>query len=270
MKSHRKAAVAGSFYSADPEILQADISQYLALSTLQAKEPVKFLIVPHAGYMYSGKIAGEAFAEVVKGNYRRVILLGPSHHFYFEGIVESDASFWETPLGPASIERLDHPEVDIRRDFHDPEHSLEVEIPFLKYLLPHVTFTPLLLAGPHSQAAVIADLLLQYNRDDTLWVISSDFSHVGPAFGYLPSQAGYESGVELDHKASQVIEQGKVKSFSSFLEQTQATICGALPILVAMHMRKELGCPHFQLKNYDCSGRQTGHHNSVGYAALFC
>lgn len=269
MKTHRNPAVAGMFYSSDPQKLAGDVEAYLSSSLKKSKEKVKFIIAPHAGYIYSGRIAGESFAEVAGQGYQKVIMLGPSHRYYFNGLAESDDAYWNLPTGEVKIRKIDDNRVEKNSDYHVNEHCLEVLLPFLKQLLPDADYSPILLSGHHKSAQQYAEVLMSHDDDETLWVISSDFNHVGPNFQHYPEHHGFSSGESMDLQAIDYITSGSIIDFSRFLEKTDATICGALPILVAMHLIQKMGRRTFEFKNYDCSGKQTGDVNSVGYAALF-
>ncbi|MDH5561423.1 MAG: AmmeMemoRadiSam system protein B [Deltaproteobacteria bacterium] len=269
MKSHRKAAVAGRFYPSNPKILSQEVKSFIDRSKHRTAYPVKFLIVPHAGYIYSGKTAGEAYAEITQNNYKKIVLLGPSHRYHFEGIAESGLSYWDTPLGSSEVLVLNSPHILKEQRYHQLEHSLEVQLPFLQYLKSGIALIPLLLSGNHQSAEEIASTLLQLDDKDTLWVISSDFNHTGPDFGHIPDQFGYKDGREMDLQAIKIIERGDIQVFRSFLEQTRSTICGALPILVAMLLIQSLSLRPFVFKKYDCSANMTGDIHSVGYGALY-
>lgn len=269
MKHLRKPSVAGMFYPSDRSALKQTIIKYISQSRIESKSKIKFLIVPHAGYTYSGKIAGEAYAEVRDQDYRHIILLGPSHRFFFKGMAASGSTAWQTPLGDIQIERPSIEGITESATYHQDEHCLEVQVPFISYLFPGSILSPILLSGPHSQAGGMAMSLSELDSEDTLWIISSDFNHTGPNFKHYPADFGFDSGEAMDRRSIDFITDGDIKGFSRFLESTQATICGALPILVAMHLIKKTKRSNFTLKNYDCSGRQTGDPSSVGYAALF-
>lgn len=269
MKSVRKNAVEGLFYPSDPDVLQSNISSFLKSSQKEATATVKFIITPHAGYSYSGMVAGAAYAELAPEQFSRVILLGPSHRHYFQGVAESVADEWESPLGSVEISHLNSGNIARSATYHSNEHCLEVQIPFIKYLKPSVRLSPLLLSGKRSQAETIARQLMQFDSDETLWIISSDFNHTGPSFQHIPEKVGYKSGEMMDREAIRIITDGNINEFSGFLEKTHSTICGALPILVAMHLIRFMNRQNFTFKKYDCSGNQTGDINSVGYAALY-
>ena len=270
MKLLRKPSVSGVFYPADSSALKSNVIKFISQAKLESKKPVKFLIVPHAGYSYSGKIAGEGYAEVRNRNYDHIILLGPSHRHYFNGMAESGEHAWQTPIGEIEVKKLNIREIETNSPYHRDEHCLEVQVPFITYLFPDAKISPILLSGPHAQAAKMAETLFPMDSEKTLWVISSDFNHTGPNFRHYPLDYGFSSGEAMDQRAIDFITGGDIEGFRRFLDETSATICGALPILVAMHLMKKLKLPNFTFKNYDCSGRQTGDSSSVGYAALYC
>lgn len=269
MTAVRTNTVEGLFYTSNPGELEKQVKIYIAESKRVADHPVKLIITPHAGYTYSGSVAGAAFAEIDGDSFNHVILMGPSHRHYFKGIAESTEDAWQTPLGRIEIAHLNSRHVKQNATYHSKEHCLEVQLPFIRHLMPHARLSPLLLSGDRSNAETIADQLIKFDTRQTLWVISSDFNHTGPSFQYIPRDVGYDSGKSMDMEAIQLITAGDISGFMSFLERTQSTICGALPILVAMHLVQIMGRNTFQFKEYDCSGDQTGDINSVGYGALY-
>ena len=268
MKSSRSPAVAGSFYPAQPEVLEAQVRSLLANRPKKSAKRPRFLVVPHAGYEYSGLVAASAFKEIEGESFDRVMLLGPSHHFWFEGAAATFDQVWKSPLGEFQITRP-QPWSLVETGYHKPEHCLEVMLPFLGLLCPKARLLPLLLSGGFGQAQKLAEALGPFVEPNTLWVISSDFCHVGPAFGFDPRSQGYKDGPALDQEAIGRIGALDVKGFESLVEQTGATICGALPILVAMRLIQRFGLGPLVFKEYDNSSRIGGSRNSVGYAAFF-
>lgn len=269
MNTSRRPAVAGMFYPGDPVSLSSTVNEFLSNSSKESSSPVKFIVVPHAGYVYSGQIAADSFVEVDPDIYDRVFVLGPSHRHYFSGLAESGDQYWELPTGSAAIQQLNDTRVLTKSEYHSSEHCLEVQFPFLLELFKDVSFSPILVSGKHAAIMQHADLLSDLDADRTLWVISSDFNHVGPNFQHHPKHYGYGSGESMDMQAIDYITAGDIAGFEAFLKDTDATICGALPVLIAMHMLKKLGRREFSFKSYDCSGNQTGDSNSVGYASLY-
>jgi AmmeMemoRadiSam system protein B len=181
----RPPAVAGRFYPSGREALAAEVARHLAAAgsgAIAAAPPA--LVAPHAGYAYSGPIAGSAFAAWQRSGFapRRVVLLGPNHYVPLAGIALPAASALATPLGtlpvPAAVvdELLALPFVSIDAAVHAPEHSLEVELPFLQVLFGEVEIVPLLVgeAGPEQVAAALA---IAWSGPGTAVVVSSDLSH---------------------------------------------------------------------------------------------
>jgi hypothetical protein len=179
----RQPAVAGSFYPADPEGLRAQVEALLDAARPPAVR-AKALIVPHAGYVYSGPIAATAYATLAPraGEIRRVVLLGPSHFVPLRGLALPGVQAFGTPLGRVEldldavrrIERL--PGVQTLAEAHASEHSLEVQLPFLQVALGDFRLVPLAVGEADAgQTAAVLDAL--WGGDETLIVISSDLSH---------------------------------------------------------------------------------------------
>jgi MEMO1 family protein len=186
----RTPAVAGTFYSGDSAVLEAEVDTLLAsaratpLAALRPGRQPKVLVSPHAGYLYSGPVAASAYARLAPWAeaIRRVVLVGPAHRAYVDGLATSSAQAWVTPLGEVAVdgwlrERVcAHPSVHVDDAAHAGEHSLEVQLPFLQRVLPCFTVLPLL-AG-RSTAALVADVLeLVCGGPETLVVVSTDLSH---------------------------------------------------------------------------------------------
>ncbi len=264
----RPPAVSGAFYPSEPQQLQAEVRGYLGAQSADSGSKPKFIIVPHAGYMYSGEVAAAAFIEVAGHEYDQIFLLGPSHHYSFAGAVLDSSQYWETPLGQVELVTPNEGNFAQNESYHGPEHSLEVQIPFIQELFPNLPITPLLLSGGMGQARAIAKEL-EPLKGNSLFVISTDFNHAGPRFGYEPEKLGWGTGTELDHKACALITEGDVAAFRAFNQQYQCTICGNLPIVTAMLLSQSWGLGKFKLKSYSNSGAKTGGPDSVGYAAFY-
>ena len=139
----RHPIVAGTFYPDDSELLKKMIQGFLDNATVEKhKSPVKAIIVPHAGYVYSGPVAAYAFKSIENYSYEKIILLGPSHHFSFDNLVSCAKAYWQTPLG--EVEQLSKndftklkrkKEIIESSEIHEQEHSLEVQLPFLQTVL---------------------------------------------------------------------------------------------------------------------------------------
>jgi len=183
MSSIRPAAVADMFYPGNPTQLRTEIQSMLAAASATGAAP-KAIIVPHAGYIYSGPIAASAYTQLIpaRNKIHRVVLLGPCHRVPLSGLATSSADFFETPLGTIPIDRelcdqiLKFPQVEEFDLTHAQEHSLEVQLPFLQQVLDKFTLLPLVV-GDASGTEVHEVLEAVWGGDETLIVISSDLSH---------------------------------------------------------------------------------------------
>lgn len=184
----RPPAVAGRFYPADPDRLEANIRRYLndadAPEDCEDYPLVKAVIAPHAGYSYSGPIAASAFVQLACSDIpvKRFVLLGPAHFAPVRGIALSGADAFDTPLGRVPVDEdgraaaLSLPGVTIDDDAHAPEHCLEVELPFLQELFLDFTIVPMLV-GEATSEEVAAVLEALWGGPETRIVVSSDLSH---------------------------------------------------------------------------------------------
>jgi AmmeMemoRadiSam system protein B len=212
MQRLRRAAVAGRFYPADAGELRSQVEDCLKAASggdLEKAPRPKGIIVPHAGYVYSGPIAASAYARIapLRGTVDRVVLCGPAHFARIEGLATTSAEFFETPLGPvavgaAAIEQLRlFPQVHVTDRAHEREHSLEVQLPFLQETLGEFQIVPLAIGDATvGDVAEVFDAL--WGGPDTLFVISSDLSHFHD----------YETARELDSATSLAIEEMRVDS----------------------------------------------------------
>lgn len=248
----RQPCVAGSFYPASEKELREKIRFFLKEGKdINFSGKLKALIVPHAGYIYSGKVAGAGFKLLQNKSFSEVILLGPSHYFYFEKVALAEEDF-KTPLGIVKRGDLSNwlkEEIFIKNQtLHQPEHCLEVVLPFLQETLKDFKLFALLLGEIEEER--LAETLTKFINQKTLLIVSSDLSH-----GY-----DYNSAVVLDKKSIEAI-----LNFS-FSQEIEA--CGKKPILTLMYLAKKLGWRPF-LIDYQNSGDTAGNKNQVvGYVAL--
>jgi AmmeMemoRadiSam system protein B len=256
----RRPAVAGMFYSDKPQELAAAVRAYVAEAAPPGMaKPPKAVVAPHAGYIYSGPVAGTAYAALApRGKeIERVILIGPSHRIGFPGVAASGASAFETPLGPVAVDREAVAllvKEGLAREFeaaHENEHSLEVQLPFLKQVCPNARMVPLL-AGDDDWRAVEKVLALLWGEGETAIVVSSDLSHYHD----------YATAQQLDADTAKTVE----RLAAGEVDFDQA--CGATGIngLLAMVADKGLACTTLDLRN---SGDTAGPRNRVvGYGAF--
>ncbi len=203
MHSIRQAAVAGRFYPADSAELRQQVQTFIAAAKPSGMLP-KALVAPHAGYIYSGAVAGSAYAQLqgCAERIKRVVLLGPTHRMAIRGLACSRADHFQTPLGSVPVERaaldaIRHlPQVHETDRPFEGEHCLEVQLPFLQTVLGEFQLVPLLV-GEASSDEVAAVLERLWDGEETLIVISSDLSH------YLD----YDSARAIDQETSNAIAQ---------------------------------------------------------------
>jgi AmmeMemoRadiSam system protein B len=274
-------AVAGSWYPASREMLSGLVDGLLDDAAARVRafpDPVAALIAPHAGLGYSGAVAAAAFCGLRGRALERVVLLGPSHHFGFPGAAVPDrAAAYRTPLGDVPID--DDAVAALRKaasfraddKVFEPEHALEAELPFLQRVLASdVPIVPVLLGGRAAPADVqrVAEALAPWWNASTLFVVSSDFTHFGLRFGYVPFHDDVPTRIrELDHRAIAAIEAGDAKGFTRYVDATGATICGRRAIDVLLTLMGAAG--RAKLLEYDTSGRMTGTwDHSVSYASM--
>ena len=277
----RKPAVAGQFYPEDPAQLRNTVERFLQVAPPRLPGALRALILPHAGYSYSGGAAGQGYALLRQGRgIERVVVAAPSHQMGFNGISLGDYAAFSTPLGDVSVDAAlcaelaaAHPLISCSREPHVGEHALEVQLPFLQLLLPEARLVPLV-CGQLSRADLrgLADALRgPLWNPQTLWVISSDFTHYGESFGYVPFTRDVPRRLEeLDAGAIEFIERLELDGFTSYVERTGATICGSVPIslllAVAEPEKERLGS---RLLAYTTSGRLTHDwENTVSYVAI--
>jgi len=234
----RPPALAGSWYPEGRASLVAAAELLMRAGAPLERAPQKpvALVVPHAGWPYSGPVAGTAFRLLRPGDFDRVVVMGPSHHQAFRGYAIDDATAYRTPVGEiplcagvfASLQGADARPVP---DAVGPEHSVEIELPFLQVALGRFCLVPIL-AGetdPDVERAFAARLA-KLDDGRTLFVFSSDFSHYGPRFDYQPLGALSPTVLPkiraMNERAIALISAVDANGFRSYLQETGNTICG--------------------------------------------
>jgi len=253
----RPAAVAGRFYPADPDELRRQLATCVPASQHDATAP-KALIAPHAGYVYSGPVAGHAYARLasVRGAIQRVVLLGPAHFVRLRGLALPEAGALETPLGRIPVDTAAAraiaglPQVSISDRPHAPEHSLEVHLPFLQQALGAFSVVPLVV-GDASFEEVEQVLEKLWGGPETLIVISTDLSHF------------------LDHAAARVMDAATAAAIEALDPEAIGfeQACGRVPLggLLRLARRQGMRIERLDLRN---SGDTAGpRHQVVGYGS---
>ncbi len=276
--TRRSPAVAGMFYPASAADLQAEVTRRLdqATATPPAGE-LMALIVPHAGYSYSAGVAAYAYRQLRSHHFDKVVVIGPSHHVGFGGAALSGEEEWDTPLGPVAIDRaageeltkLD-PDARVLEQAHAPEHSIEVQLPFLQATLGNFKLVPILMADfSEGNCRALSRALAEWARGrSVLLIASSDMSH-------YPS---YDDAVRVDKetlKAIQTLDAGSVaattrKLMAAGTAGLATCLCGEGPVETVLMAARLLGADKAKVLRYGNSGDIPGtpRDRVVGYGAV--
>lgn len=265
----RAPAVAGSFYPGSPDLLRRDIEGYLSQKHPPAGAEIKpkALIVPHAGYYYSGAVAADAYRLVAGEEFDLVVILAPSHHHYFTGASIYSIGNYETPLGEVKVDCelgesliAQYPAINFIAEAHRQEHSLEVQLPFLQVVLGDFMMLPLIL-GEQSwgMAENLAEIIADLARNRRLLLIAStDLSHFHDA----------ETAEFLDRQIVDAVAAFDPAAFWSLIENRKAEACGAGPLLTVMQAALKLRARRAEILTYRHSGMVSGDNDRVvGYLA---
>lgn len=257
----RIAQKAGSWYEGNSVKLAEELREYLQKAkdsltkkSLLNKNTLKAIIVPHAGYFYSGPTAAYSYINLISDQMSKInniIVLGPSHHKYFKGCKISQCTQLETPFGNLDVnvelgkELLKYKGFSTldKKDDED-EHSLEMQFPYLYLTVYEYKFKPKVLPimvgeiDSDSAFAIGKTLSSLIEKDDTLFVISSDFCHWGNNFDYMPYSGNseiYEYIERMDKEGINFIEKIDPQGFLNYLDLTNNTICGRNPIMIMLN-----------------------------------
>ena len=272
----RPATQANRFYTGDAQELAQEVESFLKRHSEQPKfDNLAAVIVPHAGYYYSGNVAATAYQSIPAKPYKRIFLLGPSHHEWLDGAsVNTEADYYATPLGNVKVDRetalklTEDSVFSYRPEAHDREHCLEVQLPFLQRLFTKSVppIVPIIIStNDFQKLQQMADVLKPYFNDENLFIISSDFSH-------YPT---YDDAYEADTRSGKAIESGNVEEFIAAIEKNArsgkpnlaTSACGQFAIITLMLMLDQ----NYEVKHllYQNSGDISGERNRVvGYHAF--
>jgi len=258
----RKPAAAGQFYPSGKKDLETQIDGFLSSVQLpETKGQIIALIVPHAGYQFSGQTAAFGFKELINQQIDTVIIISNSHQERFEGISVFEQGYFETPLGRVKIDSdlakaliKENERIFYKESAHEKEHSLEVQLPFLQRVLSSFKIVPILFGNSSSQDyQILAQALLNNIKGkNVLLIASSDLSH------YFP----YQEAKEMDLETIDLILNNKIDQINN--------ACGKDAIKTLMLVTQELGVDKIELLNYANSGdvSQGDKSRVVGYAAI--
>jgi len=280
--NNRRMAVAGQFYNANSKALEKEINGFLTgfKMVLPAKSLVRSVIVPHAGYAYSGKTAAITINEASCNKYKCIVIIAPFHYVGFSGIALPSYDYCETPFGNIKVKREIAEQLSSvffvnEENAHLQEHSLEVQLPLIKHIFPETPVFPMVCG--HLTSNMYENLtkeLSELFNENTLWVTSSDFTHYGKAFGYMPFTTNIKENLaKLDGGAIEQILSFDPNGFQDYLQKTGATICGANPITVMLKTLNKAILPETKLNSkliqYTTSGDLTGDYSHcVSYAGM--
>jgi hypothetical protein len=262
----REPIVAGQFYPGSPSSLEKQISGFIDKKA--AKEDVIGLVSPHAGYMYSGAVAGAVISRIkLKDTF---IIMGPNHTGYGKPFSIMTEGAWKTPLGEVNIDsRLAKQILEASQNLeedqvaHLHEHSIEVQIPFLQYLKKDFKIVPIVLS--HAPRAAYKEIgkaiakAIKESKSEAVILASSDMTHYEPQ----------ESAKRKDTQAINAILELNEDELLNRIERLNITMCGYAPAATLISAAKELGAKRAELVKYQTSGDVTGDYSSVvGYAGV--
>jgi MEMO1 family protein len=266
----RHPAVAGRFYPDDPEELRAEVQAYLAPTGSKDSAPIRAVgcIAPHAGYMYSGHVAGAVFARIEIP--QLCIVMCPNHTGMGRALSIMSEGIWETPLGEVAIHdgfasalKRRFPALEEDAAAHRAEHAVEVELPFLQSLQPELRFVPIALGTGRLEVLeqlglALADVIAEH-KEPVLIIASSDMNH-------------YESDAVTrikDHKAVERILTLDPRGLHEVVTQQDISMCGYGPTVAMLTAASQLGAKSAELVKYATSGDISGDRDRVvGYAGV--
>ena len=285
----REPCVAGQFYESSFDGLNKQIEECFHDKRGPGDVPVEkrtdkkisAILVPHAGYMFSGACAAWAYTEIAEAKFPDAfLLLGPNHFGSGSGISIGD---WRTPLGLVKTHKdlirgiKENTDLEITEHNHITEHSLEVQLPFLQFankdMMPNLRIVPVTIGKDHDYQKIakqLHDYLAKTKKDITI-IVSTDFTHYGPSYRYVPFTSDIPKRLsKLDKDAIEFITKYDAAGFKEYVNKTGITICGFMPILVfleMMRLREKQPRPHL-LMHYTSGDVLNDYKNSVSYVSM--
>ncbi|MDD2600730.1 MAG: AmmeMemoRadiSam system protein B [Kiritimatiellae bacterium] len=241
--------IAGQWYSGHAGSLRSEIEELRSGKKLTRRQRVCAVVVPHAGYRYSGAIAVDVYQRLDHYQYERVVVLGPSHYCDLKNKISiPDATHYETPLGliqadVAYIKKLRNlPFITSRPETHAREHSDQIQLPLIQACLSPALPVVCMVCGQFDASQIVetAAALRELMDDKTLLVVSSDFTHYGANFGFVPFNKDVQRNIEmLDAGIFDLFVNKDLEGFMERLNQTGATVCGRDPLSLLLAMLPE-------------------------------
>jgi AmmeMemoRadiSam system protein B len=280
MSTMRPPVLAGSWYPADPEDLAEMTDGFLAAADLSARPTGRPLVavVPHAGYVYSGLTAGKLYGLLREMPPRRIILLAPNHRVALDRVALSGAAAFATPLGTLEIDQAAVAQLTANETFtindqaHAQEHAIEIQLPLIQRTWPDMPprIVPMLVPSlTESQGREAATALARLDDGNTLFLVSTDFTHYGATYGYVPFTADLPTSLEkLDSGAILKVLAADPAGLRRYGRDTGITMCGLEATAVALDQRLPDGYEG-ALIDYSRSGdRDADYSLSVSYASI--
>ncbi len=272
----RKPAAAGTFYPSDKKSLIEEIERSFIKGVGRIPEvrkgrgKIKGIVVPHAGYIYSGYVAAYSYNEIAKEFPSKFIIIGPNHTGYGSPVAIMTEGEWETPLGRVKIsedsKNYFRGIIDSDELAHKYEHSIEVQLPFLQYLNSDFEFTPICLGMQDYETAIEVGEIIA-DAEDAIIIASTDFSHV--SFSKFPSRDDIKRDVEdRDKLAIKKILDMDEKGLIELVEEKNITMCGYGGVAAMLHAAKIRGAKKARLLKYATSYDVQPGTYCVGYAAI--
>ncbi len=283
----RKPVVAGMFYADNFDELSNQINDSFhskfgpgALPIKKRQKEVLGIIAPHAGYPFSGPAAAWAYKEIAESRLADVyIMLGLSHSGFPSCISLDD---WETPFGVVKVDQgfqrvlMANSGLKSNTEAHAQEHSIEVQLPFLQFAnndyIKQMKIAPIIVSEDKNYTEIAQSIVktIEQTRKKAVIIASSDFTHYGINYGYFPFHDNVKENMnKIDKKAIEYIKDLDAEGFLKYVSNTGATICGRIPIAVAIACCKLLGAKKAKLLHYYTSGDITNDYSSaVGYGAI--
>ena len=266
----KKPNVSGQFYNSGPKQLAQEIQNYITKASVQTEKKVDIVIVPHAGYVYSGHVAAYGFKAVKEHTYSTVVILAPSHFYGFDGISIWEKGGFETPLGVVEVDEAfskkllsKHEKFTFDPRAFEREHALEVEIPFLQEIFKNFKIVPVVMGQPTLQvldqfAAALQELIGE--REDVLIVVSTDLSHYHDD----------TTARKMDNNAMEAIKSLKAEEiYKECHLRTTMEMCGCVPVTAAVLFANKKGLKQVDVLKYANSGDVSGDYDRVvGYTSV--
>jgi AmmeMemoRadiSam system protein B len=269
---NRPAAVAGTWYPGTREALTREVDEYLHAAPARVAGEVNAIIAPHAGIMFSGPVGAHAYNAVANRPFDVAVLVGPSHFVPFEGVALWPDGAFETPLGPVPIDEAGAGAVSASAivqslpSAHRREHSLEMQLPFLKRVLPDVSIVPLLIGFQHRETidALALAIANAFRGRRALLVASTDLSH------YLDAETATRLDARVQQRVNAFDPDGLLELFEQYPEHDRGryVACGGGAAIAVMKAAKTLGANSGRVLKYGHSGEISGDYDGVvGYMA---